>query len=153
MRLPALRRRPPAAWAQRSTRPWSTAATSAASARERPADQLGEGRLDVETTGFGLAERRQQRTVRLAGPNRFAARHSVSPEPDEQGVPALCLGQCGQRQVLGREALHALRLVLLAADHFVRRHVGPLVAQHPGQHLSAVIGSPCSSCEVCGSGS
>ena len=30
-------------------------------------DQLREGRLDIEATGFGLAERREQRTVRLAG--------------------------------------------------------------------------------------
>ena len=136
MRLPAIRRRPPAAWAQRSTRPWSTAATSAASARERRATSWG----TAASTSRPRAS--ASRSDASSGPCASLARTdsssaSLSPEPDEQGVPALCLGQCGQRQVLGREALHALSLVLVAPDHLVRRHVGPLVAQDSGQHLAS----------------
>jgi hypothetical protein len=63
-------------------------------------DKLGEGGLDVEATGIGFSESRQERT--MTSPGSHSSEILVTqPRAGEQAVPALCLGGTGQRQVFG----------------------------------------------------
>ena len=97
-------------------------------------DQAGEGRLYVESVDVGVSEGGVEGASGLA---RLDLGQLVGsePGPGEQSVPAAGLGDGGQGQVLGRQALHAFGVVVGSADHLVGGHVRALAAEHPGQRL------------------
>ena len=80
--------------------------------------QAREGVFNIEPAGFSFPEGGEEGAMRRAGPCGCEVPIAKS-GPNEQGVPPLTLGHRGQRQVLGRESFHALRLGLPPADHVV----------------------------------
>jgi hypothetical protein len=110
-------------------------------------DELWQGRFNVETACFSVAQSCEQRTPGRAGCHGGQVVIGES-RAHEEGIPALGLRLGGQGQVLSGEPLHALCLVLLATDHVVGGHLGTFIASTPTRTPLAVIGSNASSWEV-----